>query len=333
MERINLNYLPNPDLIKRLYKKYYLEDKQENFTSSYWKLYGQKYDVRINEGDGTLSMSGVGEGELGDTKTKNLLTKLLNYLCIFTYLVRLKNKRGILNLFTPSFKICKSMGFYFSYNCFRQICSLALILKNMSDGMKARKKTFLMVGDGYGFLSSLIKSIFPNSTIVLVDIGRILTIQSIYCQKTHPQCLHFGVDENSNLKTADFLYCPPGHLEKFNILNYDIVINIASMQEMDYQIIERYFHYFRQYCNAENLFYCCNRESKKLPDEKVVEFQKYPWSKKDKYLIDERCPWQKYFLSIHHTSHGPRPFGFRIPLINYVKGPVRHRLTILSTLR
>lgn len=324
--------LVNQHLIRSIFEKYYLKEEhsQDEFVSSHWEFYSKKFKVRIDREGNILSLSGEG---FGDMVSRDPVQKLLSYLCHLSYLIDVPNKLNSLRLMHTSFKICKSTGFYFSFDCFKQVCSLGLIMKYMSEEMKRKRLIFMVIGDGYGFLSSLIKSTFPDSTIVLVDIGKTLLFQAFYCQKAHPECIHSGIDEEYDLETTDFLYCPTEHLEKIEMFNYDVAINIASMQEMNFQTIERYFSFLRRNCNIDNLFYCCNRELKVLPGGEVVEFKKYPWDDNDKHLIDEYCPWYKYFLSLLscQAQNGPRIFGIRIPFINYFDGPILHRLTVLST--
>jgi hypothetical protein len=99
----------------------------------------------------------------------------------------------------------------------------------------------------------------------------------------------------------------------------DLVINIASMQEMDPPVIDSYFEDLRTVSAAKRLhFYCCNREEKRLPDGTVTRFADYPWHDSDQVLVDERCPWhQQYYVT--------RPPFYR----NY-DGPTRHRLVRMS---
>jgi len=47
-------------------------------------------------------------------------------------------------------------------------------------------------------------------------------------------------------------------------------------------------------------------------------------------LIDEICPWCKYFFARCKASRGPKLFNVRVPLVNYMDGDIRHRLSVLS---
>jgi len=329
MEKIKL---PNSSLIKSLYDKYYIKEQHKEFVSSHWKLHSEQFNVKLEEKEGYIyihSLQGLG---FGDLITRDPFKKLLNYICNFSYFAKLPQRTNVVKLLIPSLKICKSMGAYFSFDCLKQVYALELIMRHTSMKRKNKRLVFLIIGDGYGFLSSLIKAVIPNSTVVLVDIGKVLLFQSIYCQKAHPKALHFGIEEGYKKELVDFLYCPTEDLEKLTF-TFDIAVNIASMQEMNASTVERYFQFMRKNCNKDNLFYCCNRESKTMPGGEVSEFRKYPWDTRDKHLVDEYCPWYKYSLAYRQTKYGPKLLGIRIPFINYFAGPIMHRLTILHTER
>ena len=82
--------------------------------------------------------------------------------------------------------------------------------------------------------------------------------------------------------------------------------------------VRKYFDFLRRHCNPDNLFYCCNRVSKTLPDGEVIAFDRYPWSDRDQHLIDGQPGFYRYFV----TSTFPYFTSF------YDKS--RHRLTRLA---
>ena len=190
----------------------------------------------------------------------------------------------------------------------------------------------MMIGDGYGFLSALIKAIFPKASIVLVDLGKTLLFQSYYCQKVYPGCTHLLPHMVFEKERVDFVYCPTERLNELERYRFDLAVNIASMQEMNLLTIQRYFDFLRRTLQKKNLFYCCNRESKTLPGGELVVFNKYPWHENDEYLVDEYCPWHDYFFSPARTRLGLRIKGVRVPFVNYYDGKHIHRMARLETL-
>ncbi len=324
MKKVNIR---NRGLIKSIFRDYYSNtEAYHKFVSSHWKLYGKQFKVNIDDNGNIIYLAGVG---FGDMMTKNPLEMFLHYVCHLTYLINLPNRWDVLKLIMPSLKVCRSMGCFFSFDCFKQMYSLALIKKHIADDIKLKRSVFLIIGDGYGFLSSLIKTAFPNSTVILIDIGKTLLFQAYYCQRVHPNCIHQLIDEKSDLANIDFLYCPAEKLENIR-WNYDVAINIVSMQEMNWPSIEKYFSFLRKKSNKGSLFYCCNREVKILPDGEKLEFFKYPWEKTDKFIIDEYCPWYRYFFSRTKVKNGLQILGARIPFVNYFDGLIYHRLVVFK---
>jgi len=177
----------------------------------------------------------------------NKIWYVIDRLCIKSYLKRIKNVRRVNALLPLAKKVCGEMNTYLSYSFFRQVCALALILKY------TKIHSALIIGDGYGFLSCLIKKVFPDSRIVLVDIPEILKIQKKYAK-------------------AEFY--TPDQIDKIQG-EFDLAINICSMQEMTKEMIALYFKLIRR---TSKLFYCCNRLRKEYKGE-IVRFHDYPWEK------------------------------------------------------
>lgn len=316
------------EIINYLYNEYYLKDSTPpELLSSFWKYYQNQLEVQMSDG-GVKQLSGV---TFGGFQNSSIIYRFLTLLTIGSYLVKLPDKKEICSLVKTSRGVTKKMGLFFTYDAYRQTCPLLLIRRHL----KERKRiNVIIIGDGYGFLSLLIKEIYPESRILLVDIGRTLLLQAYYCGKAHPDAAHYLVTPSAELvpyqPDYDFVYCPAENLRLLDSFSFDLAVNIASMQEMNEETLEAYFSYLRQHLVSQNLFYCCNRESKELLAGEVVEFMKYPWSENDTHLVDEYCPWYSYFLSMSKAQNGPKLLNFRIPFINYFDGVVRHRLTIMD---
>lgn len=321
-------------IISELYRRYYIENSQpEDLISSHWKAFHKKIQIEF-EGNRIKTLKGYGFGDLED---RFFIHQVLSWIAIVSYLVRLENRSELIRLIQIAIPIARRMGLLFSYDCFRYVCSLNMIMNRMR--MKDRKRiNIINIGDGYGFLSALIKEVFPDSLICLVDLGKTLLFQAYYCSKSHPDRSHFLItDFNKNeiketdIANIDFLYCPAEFLEKLGGISFNIAINIASMQEMNENSIKAYFEFFRRHMSSDNLFYCCNREVKEMQGGEISRFYSYPWFQEDAHLIDEYCPWYRYFLSVQKAKNGPSFLKLRIPFINYFDGDILHRLTILHT--
>lgn len=313
---MNINKLTNPGLIKGLYSEYYLKDATpEKLVSSHWKRFSGNIRVSVDELGNLTSFYGYGFGDLQPT---HFLNRALKYLCNISYFIRLPYKKDILFLAGKSRPIIKKMGSYLSYDCFRQLCSLCVIRKHLKISSKKELRV-LAIGDGYGFLSAVLKSVYPEARITLVDIGKVLFFQAVNLQRIWPGYSHCLVGDKIQQGT-DFLYVPAECVDKIKGVKYDLIVNIASMGEMNYDTIGRYFKFMRMNVSDDNLFYCCNRESKSLPGGETIEFLKYPWLDGDRHLVDEYCDFYRYHFSVI------------APFFHRFDGLFLHRLTNLKPL-
>lgn len=323
--------VPNQGLIRYLIENYYqggIKSGQREFISSHWKHYSQLFDIQVDPEGNLVSLSGIA---FGTCKWGGLGHRFLDQLCGLSHLAHLPHRKKVLRLTAIAAKVCDTMGLDPTLDVFRQVCSLELLERNLPDDMHHKRMHAAMIGDGYGVLSALFKSIFPNSTIVMVDIGRTLLFQAYYCQKAHPESVHELAGTFTDLDSVDFVYCPAEDLETLERFKFDIGVSIASMQEMNVPTIARYFAFLRKCLEPVNLFYCCSRESKTLVGGEVSEFLKYPWQDGDWFLVDEYYPWQRYFFSRGRAKNGLYLLGVRVPFVNFYDGKHMHRPAILAT--
>ena len=119
-----------------------------------------------------------------------------------------------------------------------------------------------------------------------------------------------------NENKSDFIYVE-AEIVFQTLISADVFINIASMQEMDPHIIQKYFQMIRHQ-PQETYFYCCNRVQKTLPDGTITRFFEYGWEPEDAILVDELCPWHQ------EAPMNRPPFKYRFD------GPTHHRLIKLK---
>jgi hypothetical protein len=67
-----------------------------------------------------------------------------------------------------------------------------------------------------------------------------------------------------------------------------------------------------------------------MPAGEVAQFFSYPWQKEDRHLINELCPWQRFYFSFHKTMRGAKVFKGRVPLIAFFDGDIHHRLSVMN---
>lgn len=324
-----MNPTTNNLIVRRLIQKYYLDPnpRTNDFISSHWQFYSEKSKLEFDDCGELLKLEGEG---FGNAKWNSIRACVLDLLCIMTHLIHLKKRINIIKLYLKACVVCKRIGLSPTLDTFRQVCSLVTLSDYISKTLKVRPLNFLIVGDGYGILSCLIAQRFAGCTITLVDIGETLLFQAYYCQQAYPGLSHSLVEDLSNESSENFNYCATEDLDALRNFEFDVVINIASMQEMNKQTISKYFTLFRHVTRKDNLFYCCNRISKLLMGGEHIKYEEYPWVEDDVHLEDEICPWHRYFFAPMYIKLTMTNFRFRIPIIRKYDGPTWHRVTILS---
>ena len=323
---------PNAGLIRYLFDQYYgdgVSDLDSGVVSGHWKEQRQLLQAVNDESLGPIPSSAFTWG----CKWTGPTRRILDPCEILSHFVLLANKRRLLKFSAIAAKVCRKTGLDPTFTVFRQVCSLELLHRNLPEELRTKRMHVLMIGDGIGMLSALFKAVFPNSTITMVDIGDTLFYQAYYLQKAYPDARHSLASEVTDFEETDFVYCPTEHLETLDEFHFDVAVNIASMQEMNSHTISRYFQFLRTNLNVNNLFYCFNRERKEMDDGEVSEFVNYPWLEADRYIINEYCPWPRFYLGRTLARNGPRLLGVRVPLVNYYDGKFKHRLAILATHR
>jgi len=174
-----------------------------------------------------------------------------------------------------------------------------------------------IIGDGYGFMGNILKAIKRDAQIISINLGRTLVFDVFYTRLAHAnskvRLVQTGQDYDNDL---GFCFLEAEGYDLLSQLSIDLFINIASMQEMDNKVIEKYFQFIRESKASKKYLYCCNRVEKKLPDGTITRIDCYPWDNSI-FVIDEPCPWyQKY----------PKPTP---PFWRPFDGPIKHILALV----
>ena len=325
------------DPLQYLIKNYAVQSPpgEEDYLSAHWKVCLERLQIKTSQDHGILSISAKNTG-LDTFERKGFIDSALEWINIVVHWLFLPRKIKMITLSAKAMPLCKAMRRPFNFDVFRQLYVLALVEE--SPLLKAQKHSpnILMIGDGHGVLSAVFKTVFPESRLVLVDLGKTLLVQAYHCQLAHPLKKHVLFNEANPALESDFVYCPTEFLESLEGFRFDIAINIVSMHEMNRLSICRYFDFLRKNMNKENLFYCCNREYKQFGGEEKILFSDYPWKPEDPIFFDGYCPWHQIYLSRRGAKNGPSLCGRRIPWVCYYHsyesgyGRVLHRLCTVS---
>ncbi|NQU34613.1 MAG: putative sugar O-methyltransferase [Bacteroidetes bacterium] len=308
-------------ILEYLYDKYYIScSERSDVTSSYWRTIGvQKVWKKKN----CYKVEGYA---FGGYRTKNMINylKYIPMRILLSYFIR--EYRLPKYLLQAQKTILERFGFLPSIDSYKQILSYNTILKtldNIDKSIGKKISSICIIGDGYGFFSSLIKLTSPNIKVISVNLGRTLFFDVFYSEKClpdiHPLLLKIN-SENIQLSTSKLVFIEAENYSLLENLEVDLFINIASMQEMNPDVIDKYFKYMRSSKKSARYFYCCNRLEKVLPDGTITKFINYPWRDCDDVLIDELCPWYQKYIST-------RPPFFRL-----YDSPIQHRFVKLSDL-
>jgi hypothetical protein len=183
-----------------------------------------------------------------------------------------------------------------------------------------------VIGDGFASMSTLLLASGFADRVILVNLNKTLLADAAFFRKWQTAesgmalCLiESAADLPAALERKGLVAVQAVNHSVLRKAPLDLVINIASMQEMNPSVTAAYFADMREAAQTRPLhFYCCNREEKRLFDGTVSRFSEYPWHPSDAVVIDELCPWHQQFYSLSRPFY--RPYD----------GPHRHRLVRMT---
>lgn len=204
----------------------------------------------------------------------------------------------------------------------RQALTMAYLQSHLPAALTAGR-IVVVIGDGYGTLSSILLMANPGIRVVAVNLVKTLLVDLVFVAKVLPHARQALVTDSASLATAiadcdtQMIALRADDSALLRAVPASLAINIASMQEMTPATIAGYFEALRS-TPGPLAFYCCNREAKVLPDGVVVKFSEYPWRADDRVMDDALCPWHQQYYSA------------RLPFVRSYDGPIRHRLALLA---
>ena len=176
----------------------------------------------------------------------------------------------------------------------------------------------LDIGSGTG-LQALVFNLFnPKTTYYLVDIPDTLALAQIFLSIAKPDATFLFLDdwvgnkELLNSDNYDFIFVPNFMINEIPRASIHLALNTVSMQEMNYDSIQRYFQEMRRVLTEPRLFYQCNRDKK--IDGNIVELDKYPYKKEDVHIYQGPGIFYRRVILIRKC------FG-RFPLLRWVRIP------------
>jgi len=288
-------------------------------TSSHWKQFGNLTQVGVREGQLLLRGEGFGgyvngrfgpfPGFVGRWSYRKVSKEIENY-------ERIERKGK---------ELCRKLGIAFTYDAWKQVVALGF-LSDHWDAYGLSPQSFVMIGDGYGFLGALIRSVIPNARVFSIDLPKVLLFQAHTHLSADPEV---RVSCAAGGENADVIFLAPTDIDDVPS-TIDCAVNMASMAEMRDDSIQRYFRFLRERSGPNSRFYCVNRRSKAHPDGTIIEFDQYGWSPEDEIFVDGPCPYYSHFWSSDPASVFPRIPGLRLPFLKSFDGILDHRLVLLA---
>lgn len=307
-----MNLTLNHDAIIELSNYPLAEDAS---VSSYWK---EALSQFVYENDKVYGVNGA----QGHAPNLNWFSNILNRLLLIPFEIIGRRFSHFTKILSKTKPIIKRREGCLDLGMLRQIITVAFLDDYLC--LDQIEGPIVVIGDGWGALTSVLGTYLPDTKIVVVNLTQMLLIDILYISKSAPNetlaLVHTLEEYKEALESKDIRFIAvmaddSGFLEQGPI---GLAINIVSMQEMDPAVIADYFKSLRNSQGTQTLFYCCNRKEKSLPDGTNVRFNEYPWDSSDQVIIDELCPWHQFFLRA------------RPPFINRYDGPIQHRLVALS---
>lgn len=283
-------------------------------ASSHWQsmLRGFRYDSRA------VSAAGFG----GYSGRRGLAPQILHDLLQRPYRRMARQYTGFESYDRAGRGVARRQGRIYDLDILRQAITLAFATHHL--GPIPPASSCVVIGDGFGALSSLLLATQPDVTVIAVNLTPSLLLDFDFAHRSAPDAelvlpaneeeFRVIVGKTSRKRLvgvraddARWIAHAPARL----------VFNVVSMQEMNPPIAAGYFDAMRA-MTGETSFYCCNRVEKAHPDGTVMRFSDYPWREDDQIRADGPCPWHQFFYTM------------RLPLYRRYDGPIHHRLVVLA---
>jgi hypothetical protein len=284
-----------------------LDPLPQAHTSAHWQEYGLR--TRVTRRDGKLVLLAQGFDGIHESP----LLRPLRLAERLSYRKVSRQYRNYEKVLSAGSDVARDLGGTITNSAFIATLAASLLLDHI-ENQRLTVSSVVIIGDGAGFLGTLLRRLLPNSRLYCIDLPKMLVFQAQAHILTSKARLSVMTSQTGEPAQTTFLV--PDAIERVEE-NVDLAINIDSMQEMNPQSTQAYFAFLRRRSHDNSRFYCLNRESKVFSDGTESVFAKYPWRSDDTVFIDELCPFHTHFLDWHP------------PFFRRFDGPSRHRLVRL----
>jgi len=244
--------------------------------------------------------------------------RLYRYVCwMYRSLLAKRDSLGLLEKLEAT---CKE-GFGYGYKMADRLVSLDLLfsiddfygLYELNKSVATAPIIVAELGAGWGRLGYVLRSVNPKCTYVVFDLPEILLI----CQSYLPTLLKNprvrGYDVNrtvsrfsaEKLLEADLWFLCPQDIVRFDTGSINMIVNIASFQEMPKEYVAEYFRYFSTVANGGHCFLRQLRDGKSHGHnlDQIPGLADYPFP----------AEWKRNYLRSSTLSDEFFEAGFTIP--------------------
>ena len=116
----------------------------------------------------------------------------------------------------------------------------------------------LEIGSGSGSLARVLKDLFPQAKIWLVDLPESLNFAAIYLKKTFPKSrflrVYSPVDLDEDIQSYDFVLLPASLKKVLYGRSFELAVNVWSFGEMPNSFVEDWFRLIQDECQVRFFF-------------------------------------------------------------------------------
>ena len=162
----------NIQILNYLIEKYYLKKCKQKTVSSHWENYNKHF---MDFGKDIFhKYRSVGVSNFTTYNYKKFIFRLPRKIYLFYLILKFRIK---IQKIKKLHSICKELRILAEFNQIK----LLIILDKIEKHINLNRNIFIcIIGDGYGFLGSLITKLYPNTKLLFVNIGENLILDYYY---------------------------------------------------------------------------------------------------------------------------------------------------------
>lgn len=216
------------------------------------------------------------------------------------------------------------------------------ILDNFLNNDPTERMQILEIGGGYGGLAHHLSNIVGNAAYIIIDLPETLLFSASYLSLLNPEKKLYlykpgdfsAPDQVANLDSYDFVLLPNYLLDSVHQLHPELVVNMASFQEMRTEQVDAYLDFIEKTCTG--MLYSFNQDRKPANQEivslsamlnskfDVIEVVKPKKSKSPSSVKGKLKSWLNGGGKRNPASDGEARWQKSVPYREYICKPSRY---------